>query len=592
MKRVQILLLLLAALLGAVLLHGQGQVVSDDEIRVASQPYNPQEANAITVQTNMVEVGVVVRDEHGKPVNGLQRTDFLVFDSGKPQTISHFSIEEEFPAPTLAPTTIAPGAAPLAPPPAPQPRYIGFYFDDNNMQSNDLVIVKKAARKFVTDHLESADKAAVFTSSASVTLNFTNDKQKLAATIDQVYSHYRKASYGTGSCPHIDPYQAYQILQVYNVHSPAFDLALEEAVKCNCPNPKDLSCPPGQARLVDVMAQYTVGLADQFAMNSLGALGDIIRYVGKMPGRRMLVMTSSGYFSMSKSVQKQQSKIIDDALHAGIRINTLDAKGLSADWLVDPSDPTEAESIMKRIWGGARPDLLSYSQELASDERSVDDDSLAAIAEGTGGTFFHNSNDIEGGVRRMAALPEVSYTLGFLPDELKPDGAYHALKVKLADNRGYTIEARPGYYAPNKAALAPREKLAKLNKQVMATEELQGIQAGVDTKSITLSTGEPALSVAVHVDIHGLPFKKENGRHAERLIFITALFDAQNNFLSGVEGMMEMNLTDGTLTMLSSSGASAMVTLQAPPGNYRLRQVVQEAITGRIAAFNTPVEIH
>jgi LDH2 family malate/lactate/ureidoglycolate dehydrogenase len=34
---------------------------------------------------------------------------------------------------------------------------------------------------------------------------------------------------------------------------------------------------------------------------------------------------------------------------------------------------------------------------------------------------------------------------------------------------------------------------------------------------------------------------------------------------------------------------------QDPPeshGVYRLRQVVQEAVTGRIAAFNTPVEIH
>jgi VWFA-related protein len=589
MRRIRSIVIISVCFAGAVLVHGQGQIVSDDEIRVASQPYTPQQANAITVQSNLVEVGVVVRDEHGKPVKGLKQEDFLVFDSSKPQKISHFSVEEESPAPTPAPAVITPGAPPPTPP-APQPRYIGFYFDDNNMQSNDLVIVRKAAKKFVADHLEPADKAAVFTSSATVTQNFTNDRLKLSAAIDQVYSHFRQASFGSGSCPHIEPYQAYQIMQSWNVHSQPFDLALAEAIKCNCSSPPDASCIAQQSNLVQVQAQYTMGMADQFAMNSLGALGDIIRYVGKMPGHRVLVMASSGYFSMSKSVQKQQSKMIDDALHAGIRVNTLDAKGLSADWLGDPSGQSGAAVLMSH--GGARNDLFAYSQELASDERSIADDSLAAIAEGTGGTFFHNSNDLEGGVRQMAALPEVSYTLGFLPVELKPDGAYHPLKVKIVDNKGYSIEARPGYFAPNKAALAPREKLAKLNKQVMGSDELQGIQAGVDTKSISLSTGEPALRVEVHVDIHGLPFKKENGRHAERLIFITALFDTENKFLSGVEGMMEMNLTNGTLTMLSSSGASAIVTLQAPPGKYRLRQVVQEAVTGRIAAFNTQVEVH
>ena len=246
MRRFQISLLLCAAILGAVLVRGQNPATSDDEIRVASAPYTPEAANAITVQSNLVEVGVVIRDDHGKPVRGLKQEDFLVFDSSRPQKISHFSVEEESPAPTPAPVIVTPGAPPPAPPPAPQPRYIGFYFDDNNMETPDLVMVRKAAKKFVADHLQPTDKAAVFTSSATVTQNFTNDRDKLSAAIDRVYSHYRKASYGSGSCPHIEPYQAYQIVQMWDVHSQPFDLALAEAVKCNCHNPTDVSCSPEQ----------------------------------------------------------------------------------------------------------------------------------------------------------------------------------------------------------------------------------------------------------------------------------------------------------------------------------------------------------
>lgn len=596
MKRTLILAVVLVVFAAAVLLHAQA-IISEGEIRVVSEPYTPQSSATIRVQTNIVEVGVVVRDEYGKPVRGLTKDDFHVFDSGKPQIISHFNVEEESGAslPVATPVTLGAAAPPL--PSGPPPRYIGFYFDDNNMQTPDLVMARNAAKKFVTSRMAEGDKVAVFTSSTTVTQTFTVEKQKLLDAMDKVNSHLRKASYGAGACPHIEPYQAFQILQHRNTHSEPFDLALEQAIKCNCLDARtvepDPQCITQQSNLVEVQAEYTLGLADQFAMDTLGALGDIIRYVGKMPGHKLLVMTSSGYFSMSEKVKRQQDRMIDDALRLGIRINSLDSKGLAADWLNgDPGDgpPTVVERIYGSS-GASAPALQSYQQELVSDERAITSDSMAALAEGTGGTFFHNSNDLTGGIRQMAMLPEVSYNLEFLPAQLKTNGAYHPLKVKLANNRGYSIEARPGYFAPNKTVFAPQDRLDRLNKTVMARDEAHGIRAGVETKSIELATGEPALRVDVRVDIRSLPFRKQNGRHVERLIFITALFDADNKFLSGVEGVMEMNIKEGTLTTLNSSGASAVVTLQAPSGSYRLRQVIQEAVTGRIAAFNTPVEI-
>ncbi len=594
MKRIQLLFIGFAALLASVIVHGQGNQTSQsnqgsqasqnnwgEEIHVASEPYTPMAAGAIRVQSTEVQVPVTVRDSQGKAIGHLTVNDFMVFDSGKQQKISGFRIEQLAPPPAApAQLTLEQAPAPVAPPP---PRYIGFYFDDNNMETNDLTSARKAAEKFVDTSMEEGDKIAVFTSSATVTVPFTTDKPKIIAAMQQVVSHIRKAGYGAGSCPHIDPYQAWQIVLNGDVHSPAFDLALAEAIQCNCMVGGDASCPAQMANMVRVQAGVTLSLADDFALNTLGVLGDVIRYVGKMPGRRMLVMTSSGFFALSNQVQKQQDKMVDQALHAGIRINTLDAKGLSADWL--GGTPGEGPPI---VLGGA---MQGYIDELASDTRSVSNDPLAFLAQGTGGTFFHNSNDLAGGVHQMVALPDVSYTIAFSPDDMKPDGAYHNLKVRLANNKGYRIDARPGYYAPNKASLAPADKLEKLNKEVMSSDEIHFVAAGVVTKSITLAIGESALHVEVHVDIRDLPFKKENGAHVERLIFITALFDDKNKFLSGVEGVMDMNLKDETLKSLDSTGASASVTLQAPPGNYTLRQVIQESVNGKISAFNTPVEI-
>jgi VWFA-related protein len=585
-KRPQFLVFSLAALLGSfvflstVIVHGQSTV--QDEIRVASEPYTPAPAGTIRVQSTVVEVDVVVKDSHGKAVPHLTRDDFQIFDSGKLQKISNFSVDQQNAPPPPPPEQLALKEVP-APIPTPPARYVGFYFDDNNMETNDLVFARKSAEKFVNTSMEEGDRVAVFTSSTTVTQGFTTDKTKLIAAMEKVVSHIRKASFGAGSCPHIEPYQAWQIALNGDVHSPAFDLALAEAVQCNCTS-GDPSCPAQMARLVQVQAGVTLSLADQFSMDTLGVLGDIIRYVGRMPGKRMLVLTSGGFFALSKQVQKQQDKMIDQALHSGIRINTMDAKGLTADWL--GGNPGDGPPI---VLGGA---MQGYIDEIASDTRSVSNDPLAALAVGTGGRFFHNNNDLEGGVRQMVMAPEVSYNIAFSPEELRPDGSYHSLKVRLVNNKGYSIETRPGYYAPNKASLAPAEKLEKLNKMVTSKDEIQGIQAGVVTKSIALATGESALRVEVHVDIRSLPFKKENGLHLERLIFITALFDDKDKFLSGVEGVMDMDLKEDTLKSLNFSGASANVSLQAPPGTYRLRQVVQEAVTGKIAAFNTPVEIH
>lgn len=611
MKRIQFLVVGSAALLAAVMVQGQApqsqssqvqtsqgqppsgqsgggptaqpQSIPSDEIRVVSEPYTPAPAGAIRVQSNIVEVGVVVRDENRKPVGGLKKSDFLVYDSGKLQTIANFTVEEDKPPPPPPP---APLNLKIAPPPiiVPPSRYVGFYFDDINLGTNDLTFARKAAQKFVDTSMGDTDKVAVFTSSASVSQGFTTDKQKLVTAMEAIRSHSRGTTNGPGSCPHIEPYQAWEILQLQGIHTPAFDLAFAQAIQCGTCDPAP-SNGNNCTNLVQMQASMTLSLANKYALDTLGVLGDVIRYVGKMPGKRTLVMTSGGFFSLTEQVKKEQDKLIDDALRAGIRINTLDAKGLTADWI--GGDPSNGPPIV--LDNGY---LNAYADQVASDERDVSDDSMALLAQGTGGTFFHNDNDLTEGVRQMAATPSVSYALGYSPVDLNPNGAYHDLKVKLVNGKRYSIEARPGYFAPTKSSLAPQTRLELLNKEVMAADVMNALAAGVETKTVTLGTGEPALHVTVHVDTRNLPFKKEADRHVERLIFITALFDDQNKFLRGVVGVMDMNLKEGTLAEMNSSGATSSMTLQAPPGNYRLREVVQEVVTGRISATTTPVEIH
>jgi VWFA-related protein len=573
--RIKPVLILVAVCLMAVPLL-QGQTASEDEFKVASQPYVPQDPNAIRVQTTMVDVTVVVRDSHGKTISGLKREDFEILDQGKPQTISFFNEDVAHPPPAPLPPTTA--QAPPPPPPPVPPRYLGMYFDDENMSAGQLVYIRKAAETFVRNNMEDTDRAAVFTSSETVTQQFTSSKQQILDAIGKLLSHVRGQAFS--GCPNITPYQAYQITQFFDTHSDALDLALAEAQapECQvCRNEPTAEC----VRFIETKAATILQQSEDMAQDSLGVLGDVIRYVEKMPGHRMLIMASSGFFGQSTKIQHNVDKMIDGAIHAGIIINSLDAKGLAADY--DPAMQGQEVAL-----GGA---LQGYRDELNSEERDMTSDSIAAIAYGTGGKFFHNNNDMVGGLRQIAEMPESSYALGFSPDDVKDNGVYHTLKVKVHTQGDVSIDARPGYFALTKEKAAPAARYQKLNKEVMGSDVLGEIVADVTARAGVLATGESAVRVNVHVPGRSLLFKKEDKRHNERLIFVTALFDMQGHYLGGNEAVMDMKLKDPAHVQISRDGVDEKSTLQAPPGTYRLRQVVQEVVGGRMAASNQTVEI-
>ena len=574
-----ILLLVIVCLMAVSLLKGQSAAPApEEEFKIVSQAYEPQDPHAIRVQSTMVEVNVVVRDKNGKTIPGLKREDFEVDDQGKPQTITSFNEEVAHPVVAPAPAVVETAAIPPAPPPTVLPKYLGMYFDDQNMSTGQLVYIRKAAEAYVNKNMEETDRAAVFTSSETVTQQFTSNKQQILAALGKLLSHRRGDS--VPGCPLITPYQAYEIELFFNEHNDATDLAISEAMACHtCAGAQDCE------RFVETRAATVLSLNENKATDTLGVLGDIIRYMGRMPGQRTLIMASAGFFSLGERVQHAQDKMIDAAIHNGITINTLDAKGLTAGF--DPSDMSggNGEQMMARQSGNG------YAGMLADEEHEVSNDPMAAIAYGTGGKFFHDNNDMVGGVRQLAESPEVSYVLGFSPEEIKDNGVFHNLKVKVPGQHDLRIAARPGYFALSKQEAAPGVKFQKLNKEVMAPDTISEISTEVTTNSGVLATGEPALRVSVHVPGHSMQFKKENKRHNERIIFVTALFDMQDHYLAGSEVVMDMKLLDATHINIARDGVDSKSTLQAPSGTYRLRQVVQEVVGGKLSAISRTVEI-
>ena len=65
------------------------------------------------------------------------------------------------------------------------------------------------------------------------------------------------------------------------------------------------------------------------------------------------------------------------------------------------------------------------------------------LAEGTGGFVIMNTNDLLGGLDRIAKDQSEYYLLGYRPPD-SPEGSCHTLKVKV-DRGGTIVRSRSGY---------------------------------------------------------------------------------------------------------------------------------------------------
>jgi VWFA-related protein len=465
---------------------------------------------------------------------------------------------------------------PAAPPPAEvRPRFVGLLFDDMNSDLGEFRPAQLAAERFVKEGLAAGDRVAVFTISRAQIIPFTTDAAPLIAAIEGLRIHPFRAD-GSG-CPEMTPYDAYLIAERMDPQS--LEIKVAEARRCrNLPPARGQ--PPPISR-TDPLAMSVISQANgvwqqvrRTSQSTLGTVRYVVDYMALMPGSRMLLLASGGF--LSGGLEEEQNDIISRALRGAVVINSLDAKGL---YTIDPGE-------MPR--GGDSQSIIRQ-QLLGTSPKEAGNNPLVYLAQSTGGRFFHNNNDLNQGFTELAVLPEITYVLGFAPDPV-PDGKYHSLSVRLTSANHYSVQARPGYFAP-KEAPAPATPERRIDREVLAATLLRELPAKLSTRAGALDNGKTGVMMAVSLDLKQLRFAERSGARTQQITFIAALLNEQGVFVTGRESVIDMAFKESTYTRLLEQGVNAVVQLEAPPGIYRLRGVVEEAGAGRLSSFTERVEI-
>ena len=417
-------------------------------VSAAQSPNQPPSAtSSFKIEVNRVMVPVVVRDRSGRAIGGLEQADFAVLDNGKPRSISNFMVEQRGALASSVqpggPAADKPSATSATPPNAvvyPAHTTV-FLFDDLHLSYEDLPRVRAAAKAAIPGTLTGTDMAAVVSISGTVNTGLTRDRDKLYAALDSLVPRgiYRA---DTMECPFIDYYEADLI---ENKHDP---VAIQDANRkyANCDPainaPRDVGGEanlPTAEHMVEVAARRALERGFQDVQTTYASISSFIQRLAPLPGDRRLILVSPGFLNMERESIDLESRLIDLAIRENIVISALDARGLyTTNITASEHDPSVS---------GAS--IVVNTGYRASGMRMAENP-MEEIADGTGGTFFHNNNDLNAGLKRMTGEPEYVYLIELSLNGIKADGSYHHLKVKV-NRSGADVEARRGYFVPKPA---------------------------------------------------------------------------------------------------------------------------------------------
>ncbi|MGA8617535.1 MAG: VWA domain-containing protein [Candidatus Sulfotelmatobacter sp.] len=547
-----------------------------------STPPAVDDSGVIRAESRLVLVDTVVTDKKGNYIRDLAQKDFKVWEDGKEQPVTSFSFEE---------STGSTDA---------KPRYMVLFFDNSTMDFGDQAQARQAATKFI-DANAAPDRLiaiAEFGGSVRITQNFTAD----AGRLKQVVAGIK----GSAVSPNAQP-----PVMVASLASPS-------------------------------TAPYLGNAEADFGVQSvLLALRSLAKSMSTVPGRKTLVMLTSG-FLLNPEYQSELTAVIDTCNKSNVAIYPIDVRGLVTPQMTSPQGRLKQPSIhspsaifvpaalhysgshLPRLLlagfpapaaqpaqhggaggggggsggsgghggggtgggvgggggtggghgggtgggssgggkggsgtarggnagspsgGGYNSNLYNpYSQPRqivpqfppsASDNQQV----LYQLADGTGGFVILNTNDLLGGLERIAKDQNQYYLLGYKP-AVSAEGSCHSLKVKV-DRGGTSVRARSGYCNTKPTDLLAGNPIEK-DLESRAGGEMKGnVAASMRAPFFYTSPNTAQIHLAVEIPSSALKFEKVKGKQHATLNILGIAYKPDNSIAARFSDTVNLDL--------------------------------------------------
>jgi VWFA-related protein len=216
---------------------------------------------------------------------------------------------------------------------------------------------------------------------------------------------------------------------------------------------------------------------------------------------------------------------------------------------------------------------------------------MIRLADGTGGKAVYGSNDVAGEIETAISDTDVTYTLGFYPQDEKYDGAEHKLHVRLKDGRG-DLRYRTSYTAE-----APPPRLTKASREATVNAWMQEPVEATAIPLAAYATPVPNrpgyVEVRLTIDPGSLKFEHTNGRFNGSIQL--AIAPDVGIKAKGLRQTIALKLTDANYAKALEGGMVFIQQVLANPAKKdgsmpkQMHVVVMDETTGKAGSVRVPI---
>jgi len=509
---------------------------------------DPQKPAIFKTQATLVQVPAVITDKNGKHIHGLTKGDFQILEDGTEQKITVFEEIHTSDAPPKAFVNQPNAFTNLIFSGDPQCVLSLVVFDAINTAFMDQQAGRLALIKYLNDHPNSKP-------SMGLMLMTDNGIKKLSGMTDDTAALIKTLENLKGETP---------------------------ATEAFAVSPQRFSSSPERLRL-EKEAEITeaTNRQEQAIDRTMRSFLAIALSLSGVPGRKSLIWATGSfpfYLDSMKSepenprLAQLYERTMEALNDAQISVYPVDVRGLASNATVD-SKSNAAKDILEKTMAQTR--LLDSTLH-----------NLQSFADLTGGRAFYNRNDLDSGFRDAVEDSSSYYLLGYYRNTQNMKPGWRKLQVKL-QREDAEIRAREGFYVGHATLDPASTQQADETFALMSPFDSTGIPLMVRWNGEALTSGKtpefamlvPASNVIETTDAHrvNLDFIWEASRNGASVL-------KDGHSLKG-------NVNEPALEKLKRDGVYYKNSLKLPRGDYQVKFVVRDNLSGRIGSVTTPLTV-
>jgi VWFA-related protein len=548
-------------------------------IFVFAKPKDKEKENnsevKFTARTELVLIPTLVTDKSGTHISGLKKEDFTVLENGAEQKIATFEEITSDAHRLSRPKNPNEFSNSLAGGPSAR-RITLIVLDFINTPFMDQANARKDLLKYLTQSVDQREPTALYTLTRSgihVIHDFTTDPRVLVAALHKVKG------------------DAFQM-----VDSPEDVEATTGTASPDGSAGVDPGAVQSETQRIQTMMEDSELNFQSFEQRlaityTLQGMQQISQALAGFPGRKSLIWAGGGFpFSVSDNTMQLAPAGRDslaDVLpmyehtwqllnEAQIALYPLDVKGLQVATMPSASVRNPGKNYARN---------MSWRQ---MDTQST----LQTFASMTGGRAYYNSNDLVKGFRDAVHDSDEYYMLGYYLDRSKTKSGWRKLAVKVKRDH-VEVRARSGFFVTN-ATIDPENSR---NSDISSA-----LQSPLDFTSLALvarwnkiepgkEPGKKRVNYEMHLAADPAMINGADNNHIV-LEFMAMAKTPEGKPIDHPAGQkVDAHLTPEKLAAVRQIGLAYNGALDLAPGEYTVRFVVRDNLSGRIGSVAAPLKV-